>query len=272
MLVHHLLTHTSGLREVDVIAYSATAGAAVHVPEAGSTEHPAVKQMLHRSYGAPLWKAPGEEMAYCNLNYRLLAEIVRRVSSNSFAGFLEERIFTPLGMHDSFASWPDSQAGRLATVPPGSFGAVAAAMARSMPAIGSGGCFATALDVATFGQVFLNGGRYGTARLLSPATVAQMTRNQIPGVGSVWFGEYHREASWGFGWSVNSDEHWSYFGDYLAPAGSFSHAGAVGGHLWIDPKNELVGVYLSVTTGFEHGVLRHRSDLFENAVYGALDG
>src|SRR5436853_250463 len=46
----------------------------------------------------------------------------------------------------------------------------------------AGGAFSTARDVATFGQMFLQEGAYGTARVLSPASVAAMTRNQIPGI------------------------------------------------------------------------------------------
>jgi hypothetical protein len=38
--------------------------------------------------------------------------------------------------------------------------------------------------------------------VLSPAAVAQMTRNQIPGISARYNGEVFPEASWGLGWSV----------------------------------------------------------------------
>ena len=46
----------------------------------------------------------------------------------------------------------------------------------------SGGAFSTARDVAVFGQTVLNGGSYGSTRILSRPSVAAMTRNQTPGV------------------------------------------------------------------------------------------
>ena len=77
---------------------------------------------------------------------------------------------------------------------------------------GYGGLFSTAMDMAVFGQMFLNGGRYGDKRILSRPTVSEMTRNQIPGIGLDWFGTYIPEASWGYGWGVASNMKWKYFG------------------------------------------------------------
>ena len=47
-----------------------------------------------------------------------------------------------------------------------------------------GSLVTTAEDLAIFLQAFLNGGSYGRARVLSRVTVAEMTRNQIPGIGT----------------------------------------------------------------------------------------
>jgi len=45
--------------------------------------------------------SPGDEYLYCNTGYDLLAEIVARVSGQSFADFAEANIFKPLGMADT---------------------------------------------------------------------------------------------------------------------------------------------------------------------------
>ena len=45
---------------------------------------------------------PGTQFSYCNICYDLLALVVERASGRSFADFLDERIFTPLGMDHSF--------------------------------------------------------------------------------------------------------------------------------------------------------------------------
>lgn len=44
---------------------------------------------------------PGDEFQYCNSGYILLAEIVKRVSGQSFAEFTQARIFKPLKMKNS---------------------------------------------------------------------------------------------------------------------------------------------------------------------------
>jgi CubicO group peptidase (beta-lactamase class C family) len=55
------------------------------------------------------------------------------------------------------------------------------------------GVHSTAADIAAFGQMFLDRGRYGDARVLHPATIAEMTRDQIPGVAANFsIGAYQR--------------------------------------------------------------------------------
>ena len=52
---------------------------------------------------------PGNEFQYCNSGYILLAEIVKRVSGQSFADFTQSRIFKPLKMNNSqFIDTPET--------------------------------------------------------------------------------------------------------------------------------------------------------------------
>jgi len=46
--------------------------------------------------------APGEEFLYCNTAYVLLSEIIEKVSGKSYADFLKEKIFDPLGMENTY--------------------------------------------------------------------------------------------------------------------------------------------------------------------------
>ena len=46
-------------------------------------------------------RSPGSSFEYANLNYCLLGALVERVSGESFSDFVQERIFTPLGMNNS---------------------------------------------------------------------------------------------------------------------------------------------------------------------------
>jgi len=54
--------------------------------------------MIARLRDKPLEFAPGEKFAYSNSGYFLLGAIIERASGNSYANFLQENIFTPLGM------------------------------------------------------------------------------------------------------------------------------------------------------------------------------
>src|SRR5207247_8062896 len=90
----------------------------------------------------------------------------------------------------------------------------------------SGGVTSTALDMATLGQMFLNRGTYGGVRVLSSASVTEMTRNQIPGIGTMLFdGMYYPEASWGYGWGIHGNGTWKYFDVGLHSARAFNHDG-----------------------------------------------
>jgi CubicO group peptidase (beta-lactamase class C family) len=217
-------------------------------------------------------------MAYCNVNYEFLGEIIRRVSGRPLADLAQERIFGPLGMKDSYYVVPDSVRARILKRP------TTAPYGRPMgwwQGINSpehektpwafGGLFSTARDIAIFGQTFLNGGSYGRTRLLSGPAVEAMTRNQIPGIGARMGEFFHREASYGYGWFVESSEKWKYYGATLAPPGAFWHMGAGGCSLWIDPAEEIVGVYLEVTMRVTE-LLEHRwnYDLFHDLVTSAV--
>jgi CubicO group peptidase (beta-lactamase class C family) len=82
-------------------------------------------------------------------------------------------------------------------------------------------------------------------RLLSPATVAAMTRNHIPGISSLFNGQVIPEASWGLGWGVQGEKKAERDGS-LRSAQSFDHGGLGGVFLWVDPTYEIVGAYFSV--------------------------
>ena len=246
VMVHHLLTHTSGLRDEEVNAHAEVKKGTVEIPSPNETQHPRVNERLFLGYDAPLWKPPGTEMSYCNYGYHLLGEIVRRVSGRSLADFCRERIFQPLGMVDTWYVVPDSVEHRIvrrSTDAPGAEWYNSRELQETP--WGDWGVFSTAMDMAIFGQMFLNRGAYGDARVLSPASVAEMTRNQIPGL-SAWSGdEFFPEASWGFGWNVRGVKKSRYRGT-LHSQKTFGHGGAGGVLLWVDPVYEIVGVWFSV--------------------------
>ena len=91
--VHHLLHHTSGLRDKYALAAVGGLGESTYATDAGSLE------LLkgQRTLNFP----PGDRMMYSNSNYFLLAQIVERVSGLGFEEFTRARIFEPMGMSDT---------------------------------------------------------------------------------------------------------------------------------------------------------------------------
>ena len=98
-----------------------------------------------------------------------------------------------------------------------------------------------------------------------------MTRNQIPGIGTDFLGG-HDEASWGLGWGIQGDDRWIWSESTLTPKGMFQHLGAGGHCIWVDPQNEIVGVYLSVCLDINVDIWEHHFnlDLFQNMVTALL--
>ncbi|MEE9280692.1 MAG: serine hydrolase domain-containing protein [Myxococcota bacterium] len=282
ILVHHLLTHTSGLDGMQLGEFMAKRyQETIEIPQCEATQHPVIHEYLTRSWPAPMQTPPGELMSYCTYNYVLLGEILRRVTGRSLADFARERIFDPLGMTDTHYIAPESILPRIVKRPaeapfarPGS-PAPYSLNSRGFAATPwpDGGVLATARDLATFGQMFLNGGRYGSARILSRAAVTEMTRNQIRGIsGKFRFFVDATEASWGFGWAVKSEEKWKYGHGTLPPIGTYFHGGAGGAMLWVDPANEIVGVWLSVWMEMTDELEPISSlDLFQNVVTSAVE-
>jgi len=275
ILVHNLLTHTSGFAGVDadkLISQQAEKG--IKLPPRDKTQHPDIHERLSLTYPLELRKRVGERLIYTGHNYLLLSEIIRRISGRSFWDFTKERIFQPLGMKDSSFRLETPFEGRIvkrASDAPGH------TYLNSREVLdrpeGNAGLLSTALDLAIFCQTFLNGGAYGGMRLLSLPTVSEMTRNQIPGTGTInSFGDWIPEASWGLGWMVQSHPRWVYSQGALQPRGTFFHQGAGGSGMWVDPVNEIVGVFLSVcmhmhekvdTTDWDY-------DLYQNMVTAAV--
>jgi CubicO group peptidase (beta-lactamase class C family) len=176
---------------------------------------------------------PGEQFIYSDINYIVLAEIVREVSGRYLNEFSAQRIFSPLGMkktrflppartHDQIAptDFRDGQLLRGVVHDPST--------ARMGGISGHAGVFSTVEDTAIFAQMILNSGRYNGVRILSPLAVMQMTTPQSPVGATDWRG---------LGFDIRTP----YSGPRgdLFPVGSFGHTGFTGTSLWIDPFTEV---------------------------------
>ena len=272
VMVHQLFTHTSGISDKIVVEMiTKKIEDEVELPEMEETQHPRNHRTLHYAYDAPLSTKPGEVMVYSDFGLHLVGEVIRRLTSMSLESFATERIFNPLGMEDTHYVLPKELRPRVvlrAEDGPEAWVNSIELQERPEPAAG---VYGSALDIAIFGQMFLNQGVYDETRVLSPATIAAMTRNQIPGVKSKYFDEEFPNASWGLGWSVNAPYKGEVYAEQLLSPSYYVHGGAGGVVLWIDPVQEIVGVFFSVLTKTLDDRPLLGADLFMNMIAAAIE-
>lgn len=221
--VRQLLTHTSGLRpDLDL------------KPEWEGYET-GIEMAYHEVPTAP----PDTRFIYSDINYILLAEIARELTGKRIDVLAHERIFEPLGMQDTQFTPPLGLRSRIAPtirLPGGELlrGVVHDPTTRFMGGVaGHAGMFSTAADLGRFCRMMLGRGTLGDKRILSPLSVAAMTRPQTP----------QEIPARGLGWDISS-RYASVRGD-LYPPGSFGHTGYTGTSIWIDPSTDSYVVLLT---------------------------
>lgn len=116
--LRHLVHHTSGLRD----QWNLLALAGWRLDDVITRDH-ILKTVEHQK---DLNFAPGDEIVYCNTGYTLLAEIVERVTGQTFRAWTTEHLFEPLGMtnthfHDDHEMVVPNRAYSYARGPEGQF-------------------------------------------------------------------------------------------------------------------------------------------------------
>ena len=131
---------------------------------------------------SPLICRPGTCFVYSDLGAALLGMVVESVSGVGLDVFLQDRVFAPLGMTNTFfrpaASLRDQIAPTEVTPPRGYplQGEVHDENAYALGGVsGHAGLFSTAADLSVFAQMMLNGGEYNGVRILSDSAVALLT-------------------------------------------------------------------------------------------------
>jgi CubicO group peptidase (beta-lactamase class C family) len=286
--VADLLCHTSGIDDLKLGAF--IAAAAQRAPEPPPPEvgqHPKLNRWIRMAAGAPLAYQPGTACLYSNFGYNLLGDIVRRVSGKPFWRFVQSRLFEPLGMRDSYFVLPPALRERRVYRAPG-MPATEPRMAGGIDSpefdeldMGSFGAASTASDLALFMQMLLNRGAYGDRPILSSASVAAMTRNQVdntvpwilPLINNTTGERMDLEFSaggYGYGLAIFGNGDRFITNGSLMSLSAFGHIGNGGTCMWADPERELVGVFLSVAPRPYRGAYITNGDLFQNAVHAAI--
>ncbi|GIP23895.1 serine hydrolase FLP [Paenibacillus sp. J22TS3] len=146
----------------------------------------------------PLSDPVGSTYHYSNLNYDLLGSIIQAVSGQSYAEYVQEHIFNPLDMKNSFTSVTEAQRNGLAKGYQSIFGYMIPMDFPDNPSIlASGYLISSAEDMAHYLTAQLNNGKYKNVSIASPAIVSTMHQ---PYAKDPSTGHYY-----GMGWEINDN-------------------------------------------------------------------
>jgi CubicO group peptidase (beta-lactamase class C family) len=245
--IRDLLTHTAGISYGSGPARDRWAAAGFQGWYFADRDEP-IGQTIARLPSLPFDAHPGERWIY-GYNTDILGALVEKVSGQTLDAFLRARILEPLGMRDTHFYLPPQKVERLATVysavpggieraptPGGMTGQGLYVDGPKKSFSGGAGLLSTAADYARFLQMLLNGGTLDGKRILSRTTVELMTVDHLDGKA------FRSGEGFGLGFSVLTDP-----GDRGTPgsAGEFGWGGAYHSTYWVDPKENLVVVYLT---------------------------
>ena len=266
----------------------------------GNREELNLEQFIHKLAALPLLYHPGSRWRYSYAT-DVLGRLVEEVSGKPLDEFFCQEIFRPLAMADTdfhvhadwldrfsacycspggfnFGSDADSDADdsavhsedgdRVAEPTIELFDASRNSRFNQPPAFlsGGGGLVSTLGDYLRFCQMLLYGGVLDGNRLLGPKTVELMRANHLPpGLVPIAIGD-DVEAGYGFGLGV------SVLVDLPATStpgsvGNYSWSGAASTQFWIDPAEEMLGIFMSQFMPFGHYPVARQ---FRVAAYQAL--
>jgi CubicO group peptidase (beta-lactamase class C family) len=197
----------------------------------------------------------------------VIAHLIEVLSGQPLQDFLNQRMFSPLGMNSTGFSVPPSEHHRIATmyghpdITTSTFSSIIAAwksgsneqidVETTYPstntnsfARGGHGLFSTVGDYLRFAQMLLNRGTLGGERILSPHIVDFMQQNHVPqtllpfGIGGIM------RSGYGFGLGLRVLQN---VAESALPGsiGEYGWSGAAKTYFWVDPKEELIGILMA---------------------------
>ncbi len=218
-----------------------------------------IKKALSISPVAP----PGARFIYSDINYNLLAEIVRRVSGRTVADFAHEQIYKPLGMRESGFLPASTLRPRIAPTEIDTDtgqpmrGVVDDPTARYMGGVaGDAGLFTTADDLAKYASMLLGNGEFEGTRIFDTATVKKFTEPATPADQPILRA---------LGWDMDSP--FASNRGELYPIGSFGHTGYTGTSMWMDP---VTNSFVIVMTNVVHPKHGHSLSSFRSRIATAV--
>ena len=261
--IRHLLTHTSGL------------GYSFGSPIMAKLIEKTKKEELD----LPLLFDPGDSWAY-GPSTRVLGHVVEAISGQKIDAFLESKILSPLGMHDTSYLVPTTKYARVVAINrrgnDGKFTELPVPGTIPATVQGDGGLYGTASDYGLFLRMLLNRGTLNGKRILSEKSVRRMLVIQTGNVvvkpqqsadqalsRNFPFGA--GKDRWGLGFQLAADRQ-----PNRRSPGSGTWAGIFNTHFFIDPTKEIGVVVMMQTLPFyDEPSMKVYADV-EEAVYQNL--
>ncbi|WP_438000090.1 serine hydrolase domain-containing protein [Sorangium sp. So ce185] len=202
----------------------------------------------------PLEYATGTSVLYSDLTYRLLGRMIEAAAGDDLDAVARARIWEPLGMNDTMYNPPPELLERIAATgysPLRGYvvrGEVQDEQDFALGGVtGCDGVFSTAMDIAVFCQMIMNGGAYGGAEVLRPDLVRKMKKNNTPQVTAAATDTSPINnllfTPKGLGWELWT-RRFSNGGMRLSPR-AYGKAGGAGTFVWVEPDLEIIGVLLT---------------------------
>ena len=228
---------------------------------------------LARLAALPLIHQPGEGWRY-HTSFDILGILLSRVAGKNLGDHLAEAIFGPLGMPDTamfvdaeradrlVAAYHHDEEGTLVEDEPAGGGYHA-----GIPPfdVSHGELVSTARDYHRLASMLMRGGELDGVRLLSPESVAAMTRDHIDPAqktDDAFFPGFWDTTGWGYGMGITVAP------DEYGRPGRYSWMGGYGTIWFNDPNSDLIGICLmQVMLG---GPMMSAIDTFYRAAYGSL--
>ena len=278
--IEDLLTHTAGLSYDD----DTVAGVPKLYAQADLWSVDSLSNFTEKVAALPLAFEPGSHWHYSVAN-DVLGRLIEVVAAQPFDVFLEARILGPLKMKDTAFYVPDTKLDRFASL----YRRDGAGMrlvetpedsdyrnAEPVP-FGGSGLVSTAADYLRFAQMLLNGGELDDVRLLGRKTVELMMADHLgpdikrPRLNESWLGQTENRSGdmnlglgHGYGGYVITDVAEN---DVPGSVGTYAWGGGASTYFFIDPQEELIGLFLTQLTPSSSYPLRAQ---FRGLVYQAI--
>lgn len=205
--------------------------------------------------------SPAHRTLYSDIGMILLGKIIEKVGGKSLATFSRDHIFTPWNLSDTMYLLPDNKKGSAASTEwyQNNYiqGVVHDEKAFQMNGVsGSAGVFSTAADVAKFASYFL----YPEMQTLLPVDLMRYAIKP-------------RQTNRGLGLEVRNGEGEPLSCGKVWPKGSFGHTGFTGTSVWVDPKKELIVVFLTNAVHFGRNTpIKRIRERLHSLIYSSFSG